>query len=141
MKRQLSSIITPFYKFVPYIVGSFGLFLLIFRNIRFSVFLFFLLWSGVWYAFTYNWKSVYLKGDVLSVSNYLKRIEIPLSAVESVKASSWWGRQPRIITLRLKSASAFGEEIVFVPRFGGLEAGEVADELRNLLASHKSVKP
>ena len=78
---------------------------------------------------------MYLKGDALSVSNYLKRIEIPLANLESVEASSWWGWQPRTITVRLKSATEFGKSIVFVPRFGGYGAGEIANELKALIAA------
>ncbi len=99
--------------------------------------MFSVLWCSIWNLVTFRWKSVYLKNDALSVSNYLRKIEIPLSNIESVKASSWWGWQPRTITVRLKFPSEFGEKIVFVPRGGGFGADEAADELRHLFASHR----
>jgi hypothetical protein len=40
--------------------------------------LFFALWCGLGYLLTHRWKSVYLEGDVLRISNYLKKIRIPL---------------------------------------------------------------
>lgn len=142
MKRRLSSIITPFYKAFPFLLVLYGLFWLIY-DFQESVaslggfILYFLVCAVCWF-FTFRWKSVSLKGDVLSVSNYLKRREIPLANLERVDASSWWwGSNPRTITIRLKSPSEFGDRIVFVPRLAGLEAGEIADELRNLIAANR----
>jgi hypothetical protein len=142
MKRRLSSIITPFYKVIPFIFLPYGLFWLVydFRSASLGGIIFFFLWCGIWFLFTHHWKSVYVENDVLSVSNYLKRIKVPLSDVESVEASSWWGWQPRTITVLLKLPSEFGESIVFVPRLGGLAAGEITDELHKLIASDKGIK-
>lgn len=139
MKKRLSSIITPIYKIIPFIFVPYGLFWLIydFRSASLGGAVFLFVWCAIWSALTFRWKSVYLEGDSLAVSNYLKRIEIPLSKVESVDASNWWGWQPRTVTIRLKSATEFGESIVFVPRLGGLEAGELADELRALIAARR----
>jgi hypothetical protein len=139
MKKRLSSIITPFYKVIPFIFVPYGLFWLIydFRSATLGAIIFFFFWCAIWFLLTFRWKSVYLGGGSLSVSNYLKRIEIPLANVESVDASSWWGWQPRTVTVRLKSATEFGESIVFVPRLGGLEAGDIADELRALIAARR----
>src|ERR1044071_2276971 len=142
MKRRLSSILVLLYKLIFIFVLTYGLFWL-FYDLRHAAspglsFLFF--WCAIWYVLTFRWKSVYLKGDSLSISNYLKRVEIPLSNVDSVEASSWWGWQPRTITLYLKTSSEFGDRIVFVPRLGGMEAGEIAEELRNLAAPYKPMK-
>jgi hypothetical protein len=54
--------------------------------------------------------------------------------VKEIKASSWWGWQPRTITMTLKSRSEFGDHIVFVPRGVGLGSSEVEQELKRLLA-------
>lgn len=91
---------------------------------------FFFLWCAVWFLLTRRWKSVYLEGNVLSVSNYVRGVKISLTEVDNVEASSWWGRQPRTVTVRLKSATEFGDSIVFVPRGAGMSAGRIADELR-----------
>ena len=132
MKRRLSSVITPFYKAVPFILVPYGIFWLVydFRSASLGGIVFFFLWCAVWFLLTRRWKSVYLEGNVLSVSNYLKRVKIPLADVDSVEASSWWGWQPRTVTVRLKSANEFGDSIVFVPRGAGMSAGRIADELQ-----------
>ena len=139
MKRRLSSIITPFYKIIPFIFVPYGIFWLVydFRGASLGGMSFFFLWCALWLALTFRWKSVYLEGDSLAVSNYLNRVKIPLAKVESVDASSRWGWQPRTVTIRLKSVTEFGESIVFVPRLGGMEAGEIADELRALIAARR----
>ena len=46
---------------------------------------------GVWYLLTFDWKSVYLNEGQLTVSNFRKSIEIPLSNIDVVEASSWGG--------------------------------------------------
>ena len=92
------------------------------------------LWCVIWYVLTYRWKSVYLAGSTLYVSNYLKKVKIPLSEVKEIKASSWWGWQPRTVTMTLKARSEFGDRIVFVPRGVGLGDSEVEQELKRLLA-------
>src|SRR3954464_4651449 len=99
MKKQLSSIVTPFYKVVPFVVGIYFLFLAITEFNRFGIaaVLFLCLWCTIWYLGTHRWKSVYLEDDTLRVSNYIKRITIPVREIEQVRASSWWGRQPRTI--------------------------------------------
>jgi hypothetical protein len=87
---RLSSIITPLYKVIPFIFMPYGLFWLVhdFGNASLGGIIFLFLWCAVWFLLTFRWKSVYLEGDVLSVSNYLRRIRIPLANVESVEASS-----------------------------------------------------
>ena len=72
-------------------------------------------------------KSVFIAGDKLLVSNYLKEIEIPLSQVEYVDGPDW--SSLRRITLALREPSEFGEEIIFAPGF--FAAGRVGRGLRN----------
>jgi len=139
MKRRLSSILVPIYKLTFILVLAYGLFLTLydFSKIGKLGLLFLLAFCGIWYLLVFDWKTVYLKGGRLSVSNFRKKIEIPLSDVDVVEASSWWGLRPRTITIYLKSPSEFGKRIVFVPRLGGLEASEMTEELRQLIAAHR----
>jgi hypothetical protein len=139
MNRRLSSILVPFYKLIFLSVLLLGLYWLFFNFNNGSKLgmLFLFLWCAVWYVSTFHWKSVYLTEDSLSVSNYLKRIEIPFTNIESVTASGWLGGRPSTIKLKLKSPSEFGESIVFVPRLAGFEASEIADELRQLMVSRR----
>lgn len=140
VKRRLSSILVPGFKLILLVVVAVGGFSFIraLPNVDIIAFLFFAAWCAIWYGGTFHWKSVYLEGDFLSVSNYLKKIRVPLSNVDLVESSSSWGPSPSTIKLYLKSPSYFGERIVFVPRLGGFAAGEMADELRTLIARHKT---
>lgn len=72
-------------------------------------------------------KRVFLKGDRLAVSNYLKEIEIPLSDVERVSGPE--NSSHRRIAIQLRTPSSFGDEIVFMPPLFG--AREAADALRS----------
>src|SRR5215213_1155071 len=136
MKRRLSSMLTPLYKLIFLSVLSGVLYRLTngFRSSDLPGLAFLSFWCAIWYVLTHRWKSVYLAGGTLYVSSYLKKVEIPLSEVKEIKASSWWGRQPRTITMTLKSRSEFGDRIVFVPRGAGFGASEVEQELKRLLA-------
>lgn len=75
-----------------------------------------------------------MNGGVLLVSNYLKTVEVPISDIVKVEGSSFWGWQPQTVTLKLKSTSLFGDEIIFVPNGGWLDAKSFADELRQNLS-------
>src|SRR5215208_5240026 len=112
MRRRLSSIFTVVYKLIFLFVVSCGLYWLTrdFRNVTLSPLLFLSLWCALWYAITSRWKSVYLEGDVLYVSNYLKEVRIPLTEVKGVEASSF--TRPRTVIVTLKSPSAFGKRII-----------------------------
>jgi hypothetical protein len=74
-------------------------------------------------------KSVYLNSDCLLVSNYLKRIEIPLSNIEYVSKPE--NSSHRRITIYLRSPSEFGDKIIFMPPF--FMGEEIVEELRNRL--------
>src|ERR1044072_4942590 len=136
MRRRLSSVLTIVYKLILLLVVSNALYWLTKDpgSVSLPPLLFISIWCALWYAFTPRWKSVYLEGDAFYVSNYLKRVKIPLSEVKEIKASSWWGWQPRTVTMILKSPSEFGDRIVFVPRGAGLGASEVEQQLKQLLA-------
>jgi hypothetical protein len=137
MKRRLSSIIVPFFKYIPVLLIANTLSWLFsdFRNLKASAVVANLFICAVFYFLTFNWKTVSLKGDTLYVFNYLKRIEIPISNIENVEASIWWHSSPRTIILTLKSPSEFGDKIVFVPKPLGYMATDTANHLRRLLVS------
>jgi hypothetical protein len=126
---------TPFYKGIPFILGLYGLFWLVydFRGVRFGGVVAFFLLCSILYLITSRLKSIYLGGDALYVSNYLRRIEIPLTGIESVHVSSRWAHWPRTITVLLKSPSEFGESFVFVHGVWRAEPEEIAAQLRNSL--------
>ena len=90
MKRRLSSILVPIYKFGFIFLVAYVLFLAIsdFRKMGILGLLSLLAVCGVWYLFTFDWKSVYVEDGRLLVSNFRKRIEIPLSNVDAVEPSS-----------------------------------------------------
>lgn len=97
-------------------------------------FFFMLVWLAGWFLVVNRLKSVYLNGEVLSVSNYLKTIEIPVSEITAVEASRLWGWQPQTVTLKLRSTSIFGDEIAFVPKGKWFKAQSFAAELRRTLS-------
>ncbi|HEX8289642.1 MAG TPA: hypothetical protein VF556_16785 [Pyrinomonadaceae bacterium] len=136
MKRQLSSLLVPLYKLIFVFALANGIYWLFqdVHNLTQPGLYFIFGWCAVWYILTGCWKSVRLNGGFLQISNYLKTIEVPVSDVANVEGSSFWGWQPQTVKLTLKTASAFGNEIVFVPRGGWLNAKSFADELRQTLA-------
>jgi len=90
-------------------------------------------WGLFWFLFTRKWKSVFLDGCDLSVSNYLRKIRIPVSNISSIEGSSFWGWQPQTVTISFKSQTAFGSDIVFVPAGGWMWAERYAESLRDRL--------
>jgi hypothetical protein len=79
--------------------------------------LFFLSWLGgsaflFWSAL--RLKKVTIEGDSLRVSNYLKSISIPVSEIVDIRDASVLPNL-RLIVLRLRSPSHFGNKIVFQP--------------------------
>jgi hypothetical protein len=125
MAKRLSSIVTPFCKFTPFVLTGYTLLrvtgsALLRESIKLEdvkVVGGALLLFTLWYLGTFRWKNVYLEDDGLRVSNYFKSIDIPLSNIKDINASSWWGWQPQTIILRLYSPTEFGTKIIFVPRY------------------------
>src|SRR5215211_5982705 len=132
MKRRLSSIVNPFYKFAPLVMLGYCLFWVTydFRAGSLPAAVFCLLLFGILAKLSSRLKKVSLAGDTLYVSNYLRRIRIPLSEVASVEASSIWGWQPLTVAIRLRRPAEFGGRIVFIPRGFGYLAEDVAAEVR-----------
>jgi hypothetical protein len=139
MNQRLSSIIVPIYKLfpllplVPAVLSASS----IWRNGLTSDFVvglfFWICWGGFFYFVTRNWRVVYLRDNTLVVYTLRKTIEIPASHVADVEASSWLSWNPRRITIKLKSDTGIGNEIVIVPRGFGYFAGTEAKRIRALL--------
>ncbi|HEX8557993.1 MAG TPA: hypothetical protein VF668_07835 [Pyrinomonadaceae bacterium] len=94
MKRRLSSIINPFYKFAPLAMLGYWLFVVTddYRAVGgLPMAVIFLLLLGILAKLASRLKKVYLAEDTLYVSNYLRQIRIPLSEVASVEVSSIGG--------------------------------------------------
>jgi len=124
MKRTLSSIQTPFQKFIiPALWATVWLsitFSMLFDSATkydlFSVCLFQTLGLTI-FAFIYRacarLKKVSIDKDFLYVSNYLREITIPLSQISNVKETVWTNIHP--VTIYLSSPTVFGDEIRFMP--------------------------
>ncbi len=77
-------------------------------------------------------KKVRLDESALYVSNYLEEVRIPFDAIADVTENRWINIHP--ITIHLRSATAFGDRIVFMPklRVFGWRSHPVVSELRKL---------
>jgi hypothetical protein len=146
MKRRLSALSTPFWKFifpafwiVPLIINlilDIGRLLNIYARTRAPLtwraiggYLFLLLGSVILYKVLGVLKRVDADANYLYVSNYLKGIKIPLSDVEFVDKPESSSHQR--IKIFLRSPSEFSEVIVFMPPF--FAGREIVEELRNQL--------
>jgi hypothetical protein len=136
MKRRLSSLLVPLFKLIFVLVVAIGIYSLFrdLKNLNVLGLLFYFTWCAGWHFLTNHWKSVHLGNGVLYISNYLKVIEVPVSEIAKIEASSFWGWQPQTVKLKLKSSTVFGKEIVFVPNGGWMNAKAYADDLRQDLA-------
>jgi len=59
-------------------------------------------------------KKVRVEGDNLSISNYQKEIMVPLALVDRVSEIRWINIHP--VTIYFRSATDFGDKIVFMPK-------------------------
>ena len=137
MKKRLSSLATPYYKFTPPALLALGLFWLIydFRNANFVGALVYLILFGFLTTLCFRLKKVHLSSDALYISDYFRLIAIPLEQIVNMEASSWWAYHPRTITMDLSQPSKFGPQIVFIPRGLHFLASEIVDEIRALIAA------
>jgi hypothetical protein len=60
-------------------------------------------------------KEVWLKDNVLIVSNFRKKIVIPLCDIERVSGSIWVS--PELVWLHLRRPTDFGTKIIFTPKW------------------------
>ena len=138
-RKQLSSPMTPFWKFVfPSLwIGGFGNgtfqmaanghpewpgFLL--ATIAGATFL----WWGC-----FRLKKVYIETDTLVISNYIKTDRVPLSEMQDVKENRLINLNP--VWLHLKNESKFGRKIMFIPplRFNLFFTHPLVEELRKMI--------
>jgi hypothetical protein len=95
----------------------------------------FIYWSCV------GFKKVNIDGDFLYVSNYIKKISIPLSEIQDVTEIVWLNIHP--VTIHLKSPTEFGDKIVFMPRvrvFAFFSSHPVVAELKELAVRNPAGK-
>ncbi|MFO1519468.1 MAG: hypothetical protein U1F57_07420 [bacterium] len=138
-KRSLSSSFTFIYKYVfpvfwvvCWSLGTAALFLSPTEGSRFPMKWFFLLAgiSGVFfiYRFCIRLKAVSVDEKFLYVSVYRKEIAIPLSEVEDVTENAWIN--PRMMTIKLRSPSPFGDRILFMPDGNSLSTPEIKERMK-----------
>jgi hypothetical protein len=75
-------------------------------------------------------------GTDLIVSNYLRQERIPFGRVEAVEQVWWYYR--RMVRIRLRSGSSFGDVVYYIPKWAAFKCLWVAPdkELRDLLEAH-----
>lgn len=91
-----------------------------------------ILWSSV------RLKRVSVDENFLYVSNYLKEVSIPLSDIYDVTENVWVNIHP--VTIHLKSPSAFGGKITFMPqaKFTFFSSHPVVKELKEMARSKQA---
>ena len=107
-------------------------------NIHSDLRFFIIFWPAMavwilWGANRLKWVSI--EQNYIYAAGFRKEIRIPLSEVYRVEAS--YMRNPKEITLRLKTPTEFGRKIVFVPQqrfFESIRGGHpLVDELRSMI--------
>lgn len=80
-------------------------------------------------------------GRDLIVSNYLRRERIPFKQVEAVEPVWWYYR--RMVRIRLRSHTSFGEVVYYIPKWAAFRCLWVAPEkeLQELLATDPELPP
>jgi|GEM_PF-730937 len=128
--RQLSSSMTFFYKFIfpTFWIGmfTFGTLLMFIAPDSFKgngdvremrwLFAFITVVGGSFiYWACMRLKTVSMSADALIISNYRRRIDVPLRDVEAISGSLLMS--PELIWLRFRHPTPFGEKVVFMPKF------------------------
>jgi hypothetical protein len=92
------------------------------------------------------WLSVHVQrvgyaGRDLIVSNYSRQERIPFGQVEAVEPVWWYYR--RMVRIRLRSNSSFGQVLYYIPKWAAFKCLWVAPEkeLQDLLASSSGFSP
>src|SRR5262249_14434016 len=150
MKRRLSSLQTPFMKFLfPGFIGAWMICSGVWPDGPFpppnGPLLVVLIASSItsWRTFM-QLKEVSVDQDFLYISNFLKEISLPLSEIKHVTESRW---NTRAVTIHLYSPSEFGDKIVFMPTtgffglFGLFSSHPVVAELKQLASSNRVAGP
>ena len=86
---------------------------------------------------SYKLKFVEVDSQQLYVGGWFKQIAVPLSSLETVDYLFGTRLMPRWVLVRLKSPSAFGSTIYFIPTVGAairatLNAPSVVEDLRRM---------
>ncbi|HTF33533.1 MAG TPA: hypothetical protein VK714_07505 [Myxococcota bacterium] len=149
--RQLSSSMTSFYKFVfPTVwIGAFAFVTLLMfmapdsskgngdvHEMRWIFAFMTLLGGNFIYWGCMRLKTVSMSGDALIISNYRRRVDVPLRDVEAISGSMFMS--PELIWLRFRHPTPFGEKIVFMPKVRfhfGFSRHPLVAELRALISS------
>ncbi len=133
--RRLSSVIVPIFKLMAFAMGIFGTVLafLGFEQPNLSRIIFFFIGCAVLTLHTRQWKNVYLQDGLLYVSGVGRGITVPLTEIARVEIVN-----ARRVRLQLRNRTAFGRQIVFVPRWFGHKTPEIASELAHLVNRAKS---
>ncbi len=87
----------------------------------------FLLWVSL------RLKRVRIDGDLLFIKDYKTEISTPLANIADITESFW--SNPHTITLHFRTATAFGEKVMFISQgryFAFWIRHPIADELRQL---------
>lgn len=148
MKRELSSSLTPVWKFIFPVawisfMGIGGIWSLTKIFIEpFAIWMLggWVLGSAFIYLFASRLKKVSIDDQYLYVSNYRKEIQIPLSGIERVKET--FLTDPKHIMIFLRSPSEFGSKIVFTPQtrfLGQWRRHPVVKELREIIGRYSGV--
>jgi hypothetical protein len=100
-----------------------------------------LIWAARYaYKECLEFKKVSIDDQNLYVSNYLKEIVIPISQIEKVTENNWFKFQK--IEIQLKSATEFGDKILFMPTTETLlvfMTHPIVKELNHLAAERQKV--
>ena len=153
MKRTLSSGLTPLHKIilpVCWLTGwSVGTLLMFVSapedpdeigGIKWVFLAMLFLGAALMYWFGIRLQAVSVDDEYLYVSNYLKEVAIPLTAIDRVTENRWVNIHP--VTIHLKSPSGFGDQITFMPKtrwFGFFSSHPVVDELLDLVERRSGV--
>ncbi len=138
-RKQISSPLTPFYKFVfPSIwIGGFGTGIIsrtTNNDLEWCSFLIaFSMGTALLWWLCMRLKKVYIENDKLVISNYFKTISVPLSEMQDVKENRFFS--PRPAWIYLKSDCVFGSKIMFMPplRFLLFFAHPTVEELQKII--------
>ena len=139
MNKQLSSGLTFFYKVIfPVVwIGGFGVGTLsLFWNNAPEKwgFLIALIVGSLFISFTcLKLKSVRVKNEKLLISNYIKKIQIPLTEISNVSENGFINIRP--VTIHFKEQTEFGQKITFMPfaRFALFSSHPVVKELEEIM--------
>ena len=77
-------------------------------------------------------KRVRVKDGRIYISNYMREIAVPPTAIKSVSENRWINTHP--VTISFRNMTAFGDKVTFIPtwRFLQWRRHPVVDELRQM---------